>query len=44
MGFLLKKDMKKMKKAGFNKIVSTNTIIHKTNKIDVIDLFLEKIK
>ena len=43
-GLFIEKGYEKMKKAGFNKIVSTNTIIHKTNKIDIIDLFLEKIK
>lgn len=43
-GLFVENAMKKLKKAGVSKIISTNTIEHKTNKIDVSGLLIEGLK
>ena len=35
---------KELKKAGVTKIISTNTIEHKTNKIDIAELLTKELK
>ena len=36
--------MKKLKKTGVSKVISTNCIEHKTNKIDVTEMLAEELK
>ena len=43
-GLFVEEGYAKMKKAGFNKIVTTNCINHKTNGIDVSSLLVEELK
>lgn len=43
-GLLVENAIRKMKKAGVNKVVTTNCIEHDTNKIDVASVLLEELK
>ena len=43
-GLLVEGALSKMKKAGVTKVVTTNCIEHKTNKIDILPLLVEEIK
>ena len=43
-GLFVEKAIDKMKKAGVDKVVTTNCIEHKTNKIDVTPLILKELK
>jgi len=43
-GLFVEGALSKMKKAGVGKVVTTNCIEHKTNEIDVTDLFVEELK
>jgi ribose-phosphate pyrophosphokinase len=43
-GLFVENGLDKLKKAGVSKVVTTNCIEHKTNKIDVSDLFVEELK
>ncbi len=43
-GLFVGKALEIMKKAGVSKVVSTNTIIHKTNGIDVTSLLVKELK
>ena len=43
-GLFIEKGYEKMKKAGFSKIITCNTVKHKTNKIDIISLFCDELK
>ena len=40
---LIEEAEKKMKKAGIQKIISTNTIEHKTNRIDLTNLLAKEL-
>ena len=43
-GLFVENGMEKLKKAGVNKIITTNCIQHKTNKIDVTPLLFNELK
>jgi len=43
-GLFVEGAIEKLKKAGVTKVISTNTIGHKTNGIDVSELFLKELK
>lgn len=43
-GLFVENAVNKLKKAGVTKIISTNTIEHKTNKIDVSPLLIEELR
>ena len=43
-GLFVEKAIEKLKKAGVSKVISTNTIEHKTNGIDVAELVIEELK
>ena len=43
-GLFVENGMEKLKKAGVNKIITTNCIEHKTNKIDVTPLLFNELK
>ncbi|MBR9683184.1 ribose-phosphate pyrophosphokinase, partial [Candidatus Woesearchaeota archaeon] len=43
-GLFVENAIKKLKQVGVKKIISTNTIKHPTNKIDVSSLLLEELK
>lgn len=43
-GLLVENAMDKMKKAGVTKVITTNCIEHKTNKIDVTSLLVDELK
>ncbi len=43
-GLFVENGLQKMKKAGFNQIITTNCIEHTTNKIDVTSLLVEELK
>lgn len=42
-GLFVENAIQKLKRAGINKIISTNTIEHKTNKIDVSSLIIKEL-
>lgn len=43
-GLFVENALKKLKQAGVKKIISTNTIEHSTNKIDITDLIVKELK
>lgn len=43
-GLFVEKGLEKMKKAGFDEIITTNCIEHSTNKIDVTPLIVEELR
>ncbi len=43
-GLFVENGLSKMKKAGFNQIITTNCIEHATNKIDITPLLIEELK
>lgn len=43
-GLFVENGLSKMKKAGFNQIITTNCIEHPTNRIDVTELLVEELK
>ncbi|MBI4152706.1 ribose-phosphate diphosphokinase [Candidatus Woesearchaeota archaeon] len=43
-GLFVEKGLEKMKKAGFDQIITTNCIEHPTNRIDVMPLIVEELK
>ncbi len=43
-GLFVENGLRKMKKAGFNQIITTNCIEHTTNKIDITTLLVEELK
>ncbi len=43
-GLFVENGLSKMKKAGFNQIITTNCIEHVTNKIDITPLLVEELK
>jgi ribose-phosphate pyrophosphokinase len=43
-GLFVENGMEKLKKAGINRIITTNCIEHKTNKIDVTPLLFDELK
>ena len=43
-GLFVEKAIEKLKRAGVSKIISTNTIKHKTNEIDVSPLLVDELR